>query len=878
MADITKTIEIIFGATDDGLSAAFSKIDNSIQGVAQPLGDFTKDLLKTEAALAAAGVAMVGFAINSAGQFKDSIGEIGALFNATSEQSAQLGDDILKFASESTQSIESINKATFIAISTGTEWTEVTKQLAEAEKLAVAGSTGLDVATAALSRTMNAYGLEVGEAERVSNALFVAAQQGDTNLTSLGSAFGKLATDAFNSSVGLEEALAAVSALTVAGISTEESMTKLKQLFIALSAPSKELATAMGETNLETATLQEVMVKLNDATGGSSVKLRELIPNQEAVTAAMVLAGDASGAFNNTLEAMAGNAGKVAAAYEQLSDSFKLVNQKIANSVNVTLIGIGDDLLNEYGDIGNAIVEIFKSIGVSLDKGTLSQLTASIESFLADVADALEGVAKALPEALDLLDFSGLLKSFSNLSDEFADIFDSLFGADLDLSKPEDLAEALQRAVNIMTSFVNITKGIVSQFSPIFAAIGEAGNRLSETGSETDEATGKLLGALTILSEFGTKFGAVILILGEAETDVTRVFDTLIGAGKIVTNALQVAFDGVVIIILDALQLISRAFEAITPDFIGDPWGDIADSLEEMSNAVGQNFQSNLEDAKNGAIQLGQGLSIIDKEAKVAADAINNTNIVTGDSTDIQHEYTAALSDSQDSLDQTAAAHKKYKESLKGAASETERLTKAEIESSYYKQELLDFNKQFPAVIDETNKALESSAEATNDLTESQKTAADQTHELELQLNDLASNEKIAAMEFTANIKVAEFEADAQKFSDIVEGMTADLVSNNELIGELFGHDAPDWDRFGFDTQKAIDAANVRADEAHDSLLSLHESQVKNLEARTQSLLQGDALITVNADGLQPELTALLKSLLGFIQIEANLEGLELFL
>jgi TP901 family phage tail tape measure protein len=877
MASISKTVEIIFGAnavnldsTLNDLSTSFGRFDGAVQGIADPVAGFTKKLLATEAAIAATGAALVGFAINEAGTFKGSINEIGALFNATSEQSKTLGDDILNFAATSVFSIDDINQATFTAISTGTEWTEVTGQLATAQKLAVAGSTNLGDATAALSRTMNAYGFDASEATRVSEALFVAAQQGDTNLTELGNAFGALSSTAAASGVSLESALAAVSAITVAGVGTSESMTLLKSLFRELASPSDALSVALGGITLESDGLQKTMEALQVATGGSQAKMDALFGSSEAVAGALILSKDASGAFATSLEAMANKTGTVTAAFKLMENDLAKINQNIANSFNVVLIKAGKNLLDEYGGIGGAISSIFQSIGTSIDEGQLKQLTGAVEAFLSEVDIALNGVAKALPSALEKIDFSGLLGAFGELGDEFGAVFDNIFGADLDLSKPEDLAEALQTGVNILESFVGITRGIVKQFQPIFSAIGEAAKRIGETSTETDKATGEFLGALTLLSQFDTKLGAVIIILGESKAEISNVFDTIGGGAKIFINSLQSAFDLLVQVVANSLAEIAEIADTLTFGKI-DGLGEAAADLRLLGDAAGANLKRNLAEAGEGFTQLGQGIGTVKRPAEEAKKGLEGT----GDAT---KTFISSIEGGQKALDAIVASHKKYKGSLEKTGEATKDLSDKEKESLKEKNELEEWHKQFPNVVEGTVKAIKKTASATDELTERQKLAVIQSNNLALQLNELASNEKIASMEFTADIKVAQFESQAKQVVAQLEAMAEGLESNNELVGTLFGTDAPDWDNFGFGIREAAKDANDRANVLNEGIIKKNEAQLKLFKEQSKSLAKGGAKINIEANNLAPELQAVLESLIDNIRVQANQQGLEMLL
>lgn len=905
MANIEKTIEVIFGASDtnltstlDGLGDGFNKFDAAVQSAADPVASFTKDLLAIEGAIAVAGAALVGFSINEAGTFKGSINEIAALFNATAKQSETLGDTLLTFAKDSVFAIEDINQATFTAISTGTEWTEVTKVLAQAQQLAVAGSSSLGDATAVLTRTMNAYGLEADQARSVSESLFVAAQLGDTNLTKLSGAFGKLATDANASNVELDAALSSVVALTVAGISTEESMTKLKQLFIALSAPSATLAAALGGMTLETNSLQEIIQKLNAVTGGSSAAMRALIPNQEAVTAALVLSGAGAETFNDALEAMANKAGKVSTAFDSMENDIDKINQRIVTNFRAVLIEIGDDMLDEYGGIGNAIIAIFQSIGASLDEGTLSQLTAAVESFLGDVERTLSGVVDALPDALNKLDFSGLLSSFTNLGNEFANAFDTIFGKDLDLSKPEDLAKALQNGVNILSSFVDITSGIISQFKPIFEALGAAGDKLSTTSESSATAVGKLLGAITVVGELGTALGGFLVAVNNLDIDFKRVVNVLVGGVGLLKNAFEVGFGSIVVVLanfnatyLEGLDLLTLGLDKTTAQ-AAETARDIANSLELGLSIDTEEFENSLklvtgelslfsDTAKTTGEQVNASLSSYDDSAGVL-DTLKESYVDLGEklltvglSTEEAQVYLNNLDTTQQQLIVTTDEWHDGLNQLVEDQLAIDKATRAATEAG------LSYNvvyKDGIASVKTWGDTVDKAVKPTAELAEEQKSAIEHARKLELTLLQLASNEKIASLELSVNLEIAGVEANAAIIVAAYDSIASSVDSTNDLISELFSHDAPDWDKFGFDTQRSIDEANKRAEALTKSQIELNDAQVASIEARTKQLAQGGTEISISADNLAPELQRVLEGLIDNIRIQAVNQGVELLL
>lgn len=872
---ITRTVELIFGATDNtgdvlnDLSSNLNAFDAGIQAFAEPFANFTKGLLATEASIAVLGGALVSFSINEAGTFKTGVSEIAALFNATSDQSDQLAQDILGFATTSKFAIEDINSATFTAISTGTEWTKVTDLLAESQVLAVGGSSDLSSATELLSRSLNIYGDEAGTATEAAEALFVAAQQGDTNFTELSSTLGKLLQPAKSASVGFEEMLAAVAAVTIGTGNTAESMTLLKSLFKELASPSAELTEALGGMNLESNTLHEIMQQLQTSTGGQFAAMDKLFGSTEAVNGALILATDTSGKFESSLIAMEEKTGKLTASYNRMKDDFAGINQNLVNNLRATLIKVGLPLLDEYGTAAGALAGIFKTVGIEIESGALKPLSLAMETFAKNASETLQGIGDALPDALDQLDFSKLLDSFDDLGNEFGNVFDAIFGDDLDLTKPEDLAKALQKAVDITRTFVNLTKSIIEDFRPVFEALGEAGKRVGEVSDDTVASTGKFLATMTLLSEFGTALGTLMIIIRETGTDVENIFNTLAGASKILINVVQSSFDLVVGTVAHSLGLVAEAFEAITPDVIGDPWGKIADELNLLGDAADANFVRNMSDAGDGLDQLGAGLSLLDEKTTDTAPALDKFTEGLGEVTESTKLTDEEINKLVDSVHGTDAEIETMLDSLYGTGNAMHSLAEETSNSGF---ELIKYRGSSDAATDSTNK----NKDATDALSESQKIATQNAHEMDLALAELASKENIANLQFNSEIQVAQIQADASQVVAAYDAIGVSISSTNDLIGTLFSHDAPDWDFGGWDTKQAAQEAMQRAEELHDSQMALNDSTIDLMRARIDAMARGDSKVTIDVQNAEPEMQLLLKSLFEFIMVKANAEGMEL--
>ena len=890
MADLQKTIEIIFGGKDNlspvtkTLTKELGSFDAAVQSAAAPIGNFTENLLKTEAAILALGLAMAGVALNQAGTFSGSIEEIGTLFNGTTEEVKQLEIALLEYARGSSSAIEEINQATYIAISTGAEWASVTETLAAAEQLATVGATDLATATGALQRTMNAYGLSTEEALRVSEALFTAVQNGDITMELLATNIGKVATIANGAGVELEVLLSAISAMTIAGLSAEESMTGLKALFTALADPSKDLSNALGGMSLETNSLQEVMLKLSKETGGTLEGFNKLFPSIRASQAAMVLGNDAAGAFNSTLQAMEDKTGNLTAAYEKMSLAFSNVNQTLVNNIRATLIQTGLPLLDEYGTAVEALGNIFAGIGEGVQAPNFQEIYSAIEVFVNSFSASMDDVANALPEAMSKIDFSAVIRAFSDLSEIVGGALDGIFGADLDLSKPEDLAKALQSAVNILTTFIDLTTGIITGLQPVFDILGEAASETGKVGEEAAKATGEILAAITLLHEFGTVLGTTLTIIKESETDITNVFATLKGAAGILTNALQLAFDGLALLIVESLILIQDGLASITLGDLGDDFERSANSLRLTSEAITANIEKNTQDMSDSWDTMTSGLSGSAAELKSSMGAIEQASkdIVDeifnfGNAADTAGGGLDNLSEKADSAKAPVSELAEDLKSLGGVevvdSTIPENIEKigtsadtADEKYAGFVKTIVDGVPTFTAVAS----AMKETTEATKLSAKEAEDAALKWASLELELEKLASNERIKTMEFAVDFQIANVEADAKKVVAAFESISTSYASTADLVGTLFSTDAPDWDNFGFDTERAAKQATDLLEEQWEMQKKLIEAQIEQMEAQTSRMASGGALITVDGGELQPELELIMQALFKSIRIKMS--------
>jgi len=149
-------------------------------------------------------------------------------------------------------------------------------------------------------------------------------------------------------------------------------------------------------------------------------------------------------------------------------------------------------------------------------------------------------------------------------------------------------------------------------------------------------------------------------------------------------------------------------------------------------------------------------------------------------------------------------------------------------------------------------------------------TATIKFQEMEVELESIASNERIKNMEFAVDFAIANVEADAKKIVATFEAVASSYSATADLVGTLFGSDAPDWDSFGFDTERAAKQATKLLEEQWEKQKELTDATIKQMEAQTKRMASGGALITVDGGELQPELELVMQALFENIRIKMS--------
>lgn len=387
----------------DGMTPVFSKMEMSASSFEGKLSRASKNLkndfgsLKNSIMSVGTGLGAIAV-VTPFKMFSDwekGILSVNTLMSKT--EISEYGDKLKNISKEAIKmnfAVEDANKGLFDTVSALGVSDKSIEVYRKSAILAKGGVTELSIAIDGMTSVINAYGRETTDANRVANSFFTAQKYGKTTVEALASNIGKVAPAAKAANIGYEEVMSTMAALTLGGLSTEDSATALKGAINALVKPSKEagetlraLGIPVGVTELRAKGLSYALIKVNEAQKKNPNLLAKAIPNIRAYTAAMALSEDKLKIIDTTLKAISSdvkNGTGLNEAFETMSGSASASIGNMFGELRVAAINLGDALAptllplvkgfaNLADKLGNVNPEILQFFGTVVLYGTLAK-------------------------------------------------------------------------------------------------------------------------------------------------------------------------------------------------------------------------------------------------------------------------------------------------------------------------------------------------------------------------------------------------------------------------------------------------------------------------------------------------------------------------
>jgi TP901 family phage tail tape measure protein len=936
MADLTKTVEIIFGGKNEisgivgDIGKKFDSLDDVAGKIAEPLAKAADSILKIDAALAALAIGGLALAIKAAGDFNGKFGEITTLISDTGAPIDKFKGDIKTYAVDSVKSIDDINQAIYTSISAGVDYKESIKFVNEAEKLSVAGRSALGDTTKVLVSVLNAYGQGTDQATKYSDIMFTTVKLGLTTMTELSSTLAQVTGLAANAGIPFETLSAAIAALTTTGMPTAQAITSIKaaiQNIIKPTGEAEKMAESLGlqfnAAALKTKGFEGVLWDAWRATGGSTEKMAELFGSVEALNAVLVLSADKTGKFKSSLEDIGKAAGATQAAYDKVANEFGNINQRLENSFKITLGEIGEKVMPEYGKVAGALSDLMKGIKVGVDSGAFDPLFDYLKTVGVNLSQWFAGVAKAFPEALTKLDFSKLISAFGSLGDAIGEYF-----GEMDLTKADDLAAALQTLIDMVTGVVNITSGMAESFRPFAIAIKDFLVSLASGDEETQKAIGQILALAKVVEMAGLAFVGVILTIDQYKVSIVGMFNVVTGGAQLMWNGLQIVGDAIqgLFVILEGSVLTFAKVATLGLATLIPGFNDLVAVVNESGVKVSKSIDQNGLDAARGLDKMAEGFKQLAAGADNATASVKDipgqrttkvdldiSNMITdagkaaieltkipkdvsiGAKADVaQFEYvrkyvTDTLPDGTTTIHEVVmneASLTKAKDNIKGVLPDT-KVTDVQLKIDNLKAQLAVAKKAVDEALPghqrtEAQLVVKHLNEQLNSANKELKAVFPEVKKIGVELETAKLKEQSAiiqkSIEWTAKVDITKLQEGTKIIEATFKSINTGIESSGDLMSKMF--DAlvkGDYNDKRLITEQ-IEAEAKRRAALFEQQKIIIEQQIKLMQMRIEALARGDNKIQVQADGLKPHLEMILWEVLAACQVRANESAAEFLL
>ncbi|MGN0553181.1 MAG: phage tail tape measure protein [Oscillospiraceae bacterium] len=403
-------------------STVFSKVKSVALSAANAICAGFKAVGTAVTAASGAITALGGLAVNVGKSYENSVNKVASIADTTVASIAELSSRVKEMSLDTGTAAEELNEALYQTISATGDTANALDLVSAAVKAAKGGFTDTTTAVDGLTTVLNAYGMAASEAESLANKFLVTQNKGKTTFGELASSIGNVVPTASAAGVSVDELLSAVAALTANGINTASAMTGLKAALSNIITPSDSAAKAAKQMGIDFSAsalkakgLSGFMADIQAATNGDSEAMAQLFGSVEALNSVLVLTGNGSKLFNETLDEMAVNSTALDDAYSVMTKSLDTSLAKLKNSAKVFGINFYESVSEPLSDVVtlangyiNKLSEAFEEGGVTaLSKSIGNVLGEAVANYLPDIvsvgSDVITSLAEGLNENADII-------------------------------------------------------------------------------------------------------------------------------------------------------------------------------------------------------------------------------------------------------------------------------------------------------------------------------------------------------------------------------------------------------------------------------------------------------------------------------------------
>ncbi len=347
---------VSFGAT----TAPFANAINSMVGM---MGTWQTAAIAAGIAVEVAIGSAVVSAVKMAADFQSQVTMLLNTAGNIKDSTQNISQSIMNVSASTGTAKDQLVSAMYSILSSGYHAADAMRVLQASAELAKIGMGNAGEAAKAVTTVMHDYAYANITAEQAASLLLEVHKHGKVEMDALNSSLATVLPTASQLHIRLSDVGAAISTMTVAGISAQKTTMELNAMFLSFVKPTKQMNDALASVGLTSSQVSDMMrtnlpgalatvtqrVKDNYKSVDDQNKvLREIFPNQRAYAAALALTGSNMKAFSDNARETAAamrNGKALQDAWAKTQDNMNVQLNKLKESLSNVAIMIGTALL-----------------------------------------------------------------------------------------------------------------------------------------------------------------------------------------------------------------------------------------------------------------------------------------------------------------------------------------------------------------------------------------------------------------------------------------------------------------------------------------------------------------------------------------------------
>jgi TP901 family phage tail tape measure protein len=338
-----------------------------------------------------------GVASKLAVDFETSMVKIETLAGESREQVQAWSTDVLNLSKAFGKSPAELADALYFIASSGIDATHALEVLNAAAKASVVGMGQTSTIADALTSAINAYGFENLSAARATDILLAAVREGKGEAEDFAGSIGRVIAPAQLLGVSFDEVAAAMSSMTLVGLSADESATALRQLLFTLAKPSEQVSKALSEIGLSADDVRKsirerglltTLTELRDKVGDNDELLAHMFPNIRAFNGLTIMTGENLENTARTFDILAGANGELDRAFARTSETSAFKLNKSMTNLKVVGTEFGAVVLPHIVSSAEKVGEVFSTIWGAMNPET-QKLAVNVALLVAAIGPLL---------------------------------------------------------------------------------------------------------------------------------------------------------------------------------------------------------------------------------------------------------------------------------------------------------------------------------------------------------------------------------------------------------------------------------------------------------------------------------------------------------